>query len=455
MRNGKEENAFSHFRPISALLIGDYMLDRYTTGQVSRISPEAPVGVLRVEQEEFLPGGAGNVALNLLSLGAKVTAVGRIGGDSAGENLSFCLKERGVNIDYLFKQKEYMTPVKNRLIAGSQHLLRVDWERIIALDPILEEKIIQHLSLLIKNSQIVAISDYGKGFLSGMFISKIITQANKLNVPVIVDPKGIDFSKYRGATVIKPNVSEAYAAARLSYKESLETAAEILLSQTEAKKLIVTRSAEGMSLFDREGKRLDFPVRSKEVKDVTGAGDTVLAMIGVALANGMNISHAAQLANVAAGIAIEHIGCAYITLSDLARRLLELSAENKIFDERHLYAISQVLKGKKFSVFGVGSKKGMIAPIYRTIRHLSSLPDHELIIYVKDISPDEEFIYLLSSLKEVSYIILHSDSLKHLCDAIHPTAVFEMQGEKVVEHNHAKELLRMLSITSSPVIEVK
>ena len=396
----KLSGMLSRFSPVRVLVIGDFMLDTYTTGKVKRISPEAPVSVLHVQKEESLPGGAGNVVLNLTALGAKVTAVGRVGYDIAGEELRDSLEREGASVEHLLQQKGYKTPVKNRLIAEAQQILRVDFEQVSPLPENIEEEILAELPLLIDKAQVIAISDYGKGFLSRRLLQNSIQIASSKGIPVIVDPKGEDFSKYAGAFMIKPNLIEAYAAAKLPLEAPLDEVASRILQTCAIEMLIVTRSESGISLFNRAGQRFDFPVRSKEVKDVTGAGDTVLSMISVALANQLDIKYGLQLANIAAGMAIERLGCARISLSEMAERLLEFDVENKIFDEEHLFALQQALKGKRYTVFGLDSKAGMSTALFRSLRKLSSKDvEKKLIVYVRDNDPDEEFVSLLSSLQ--------------------------------------------------------
>lgn len=438
----KLSGMLSRFNPVRVLVIGDFMIDTYTTGKVRRISPEAPVSVLHVQKEESLPGGAGNVVLNLAALGAQVTAVGRIGRDAMGQELLDLLAAEGVNADYLLFQEGYKTPLKNRLIAESQQILRVDFETMTPLPEELEEWVICRLPSLLDAVDIVAVSDYGKGFLSARLLQEVIVSARNLDIPVIVDPKGEDFSKYRGATVLKPNLTEAYAAAKLPLEESLDRVAEILLKGSDVQMLLVTRSEAGISLFNSKGQRFDFPVQSKEVKDVTGAGDTVLAMVSFALANGLDVGHSAQLANIAAGLAIERLGCARITLSQMAERLLEFDVENKIFDEEHLYALQQALKGKQYVVLGLNSMQGMSSPLFRSIKSLSSRSrDQKLIVYVWDDEPDAEFVALLSSLSEVDFIVLQCESLRNLCEIIHPHQVFVIETSRLVALNDARDLL--------------
>lgn len=432
----------SRFNAVKVVVIGDFMLDTYTTGKVKRISPEAPVSVLHVQKEESRPGGAGNVVLNLISLGAEVKAIGRVGYDFAGEELRTLLEKEGTNIEGLLFQKGFKTPVKNRLIADSQQVLRVDFESISPMPEILEQAIVEKLPHLLEECQMVAISDYGKGFLTRSLLMTVIEMAKAKNIPVIVDPKGDDFAKYQGATILKPNLSEAYAAARLAQEVPLDEVAKTILKKCNVEVLLITRSEAGITLFHNSGERFDFPVRSKEVKDVTGAGDTVLAMIGIAIANGLDLKYGAQLANIAAGMAIERLGCARINLSEMAERLLEFDVENKIFDEEHLFALQQSLKGKRCFVLALESSHGMSTAIFRSIRTLSYRgAEHKLIVYVRDQNPDEEFVSLLSSLSEVDFIILKCENIKNLCAILHPVEAFTIEDNKLVPIVHSQEQL--------------
>ena len=432
---------FSKIEPKKVLVIGDFMLDKYTTGVVKRISPEAPVSVLKVLNERFMPGGAGNVVLNFLALKAKVVAIGRVGFDDEGEHLKACLEKEGANIKYFLSQKDYPTPVKNRLIASSQQLIRIDNEKNLPLPLILEERVIELLPTIINDVDIIAISDYAKGFLSDKIIKNVIQYAKRLNVPVLVDPKGDDFSKYLGATILKPNLQEAYIAAKCSSNESIEKVAKIIMYRTEVEYLIITMSENGIAVFDKNLKQQNFPAKVKEIKDVTGAGDTVLAMLGVTIANKFSIDIACRFANISASIAIEHIGCAKVTLADLAQRLLEFDAENKIFDETHLFALTEILKGKKFTILGIDSKKGMTTTLFKMINKLSKKQDHGLIIYLADKKPDKEFILLLSSISEVDFIIFQKKNLKSMTKTLKPQEIFLLDQDEMYPLKDIKELL--------------
>lgn len=306
-------------RSVSVLVVGDFLLDTYTTGTVRRISPEAPVPILEVTALDSRPGGAGNVVLNLASLGARVFAAGRIGVDADGERLLAALSGANTDLSALLPSKHPKTPVKNRLVANGQQLLRVDSEVITPITPAFEESLFSHLSPLLSKIDIIALSDYGKGIATPTLLARLIETARTRNIPIIIDPKGRDFAKYRNATIIKPNLKEAYDAANLTYDQPLELVAERLLPLG-FDHLLITRSEEGITLFTKNVRK-DFPVRLREVKDVTGAGDTVLAVLSVALGNGLSIEDAIPFANCAAGLVIERLGCAQVTLEELLQNI--------------------------------------------------------------------------------------------------------------------------------------
>lgn len=432
---------FSQLGPKRVMVIGDFLLDTYTIGKARRISPEAPVAVVHVQREEHRPGGAGNVVLNLISMGCQVAAVGRIGEDAAGAKMSHILHEEKVDVRGVFKQPAYPTPVKNRIIAEGQQMVRVDHEQILPLPESLEQKIIEALPSLMDGVDVIAVSDYGKGFLSKTLLTAVMEIGHRCSIPIITDPKGVDFSKYAGSTVIKPNLTEAYAAAGLPAEASLDSVAAKILELSKSEILMVTRSESGISLFFRRGERLDFPVRVREVKDVTGAGDTVLAMMACAMANGLSMAEAAQLSNVAAGIAIERFGCARITLPELARRLLEYDVGNKVFDEEHVFALQKALEGCEFNILGVSGSQGLTSGIFSAIRHLSQDPNKDLLVYVRDHDPEAEFVNLLASLHEVDFILVNGESLRSLCLKVSPTEVYEVNGSLLHKHSDAASLV--------------
>lgn len=432
---------FSQLSSTRVLVIGDLLLDTYTIGKARRISPEAPVAVVHVQREEHRPGGAGNVIVNLISLSATTVAVGRIGDDSAGKLLLKSLQDEGVDIRGILIQPGYSTPVKNRILAENQQIVRVDWESIDPIPEMLEQQMIELLPSLLEGVAVVAISDYGKGLLSRTLLSAVIELSKERGIPVIADPKGIDFAKYNGSTILKPNLGEAYSAANLPPEASLEQVAVKIHGICDVGTLMVTRSEAGISLFHNNGFRDDFPVKVREIKDVTGAGDTVLAMLTAALANKLSINTAVQLSNVAAGIAIERFGCARVSLSDLARRLLEEDVGNKIFDGEHLFALKEAVRGRKLSLLSISGEKGFSSTLFSVIRQLAKHQNHDLLIHVGDATPDPEFIMLLASLHEVNFILLKTESLKSLSLAISPDEVYLLNQGICQRQGSIKDML--------------
>lgn len=386
------------------LLAGDLMLDRYTFGKAGRISPEAPVPVLLVEREHSLPGGAGNVALGLKALNQKVVLLGRVGDDSAGEHLKAVLEERGIASDDLVVEANYTTPVKNRLIADRQQMLRIDREKSRPLDAETERLVIERIPSLLEGVSLVALSDYAKGFLTEGLIQALIKEAKKRDILVVIDPKGLDFYKYRGAYLIKPNLKEAYLAAKAPSDLPLSQVARIILEETGVDKLLVTRSEEGVSIFDKETQK-DFPVQVKEVVDVTGAGDTVLAMIASAIASNLPVETAALLANTAASLALEHVGCCQITLKEISTRLLDQHAEDKMIESVHRPALEFALKDRPHTIFELKDERTLSPDLYEKISKLKTLSEHTIVLNVEAFDHSEAFVRMLASLKEVDFIL--------------------------------------------------
>lgn len=438
---------FQRLGSTKVLVIGDLLLDSYTIGKAKRISPEAPVAVIQVQKEESRPGGAGNVILNLISLGAEVTAIGRVGYDSAGEILLDALSQEGVNIQGIIKQQGFPTPVKNRIIAENQQIVRVDHEQVAPIPETLEQKVMESLPKLMQDVQVIAISDYGKGFLSRILVAATIDLARSLGIPVIADPKGLDFTKYRGTTILKPNLSEAYTAANVSIDAPLELVANKLFQIIHAEILLITRSEAGMTAFFKNGEYEHFPVKIREVKDVTGAGDTVLAMLTYAIGNGLNIAEAAQLSNIAAGIAIEHFGCARVTLSQVARRLLEFDVVNKLFDEEHLFALQEILRNRKSSFLIISGSEGLTPTIFQSLRQLSLKEGWDVIVYIRDSQMSEEFINMLASLREVNFIMMNTTNLTNLCSSLQPDEIYWIEGHECRKIDSCDPYLTLSHVT--------
>jgi D-beta-D-heptose 7-phosphate kinase/D-beta-D-heptose 1-phosphate adenosyltransferase len=419
------------------------LLDTYTIGKAGRISPEAPVAIINVQHEESRPGGAGNVVLNLVSMGAEIVAIGRVGDDHAGRTLKKALEQENVDVRGLVIQSDFATPVKQRVIAENQQIVRVDYEHRMPLSEELERQVVDLLPTLLKDIALVAISDYGKGFLSQALLSTIIDSASIRGIPLIADPKGSDFAKYCGVNVIKPNLSEAYAAANLPLEASLDEVSIKILEIAQADTLMITRAEAGISLFHSDGSREDFPVSAREVKDVTGAGDTVLATLAFALANRLPLSEAVTLSNIAAGIAIERLGCARVTLAELARRLLDEDVGNKVFDAEHLFVLKQALQGRTYSLLGISGNQGLTPAMFVAIRRLVQQNDnHDVVVYLMDNPSDEEFVSMLASLHDVKFIIDQNENLCRLCELVEPEGIYIVNEKKLLKLNTLDNLLK-------------
>ena len=294
------------------LVVGDAMLDRYWFGGVDRISPEAPVPVVRITREENRLGGAANVAMNVSTLGAQCTLLTVVGDDDAGRSLRTLLEQQGIHA-VLGTDAQLQTVVKLRVIGRSQQLLRIDFEN--KPDHEVLQSLLADYEQLLPQHDLVLMSDYGKGGLT--HVGQMIERARAAGKPVLVDPKGSDFSRYAGATAITPNRSElSQVLGSWNSEAQLLERAQALRTQLQLQGLLLTRSEEGISLFDGDG-HLRLPTQAREVFDVTGAGDTVIGALAALMAAGMSLRDAAPHANRAAGIVVSRFGTAAVTHAEL------------------------------------------------------------------------------------------------------------------------------------------
>lgn len=306
------------FQDACILVVGDVMLDRYWHGAASRISPEAPVPVVRVGSREDRPGGAGNVALNIAALGSAARLIGVVGDDDTGDELRSRLAAAGVYCDFLVSPDK-PTITKLRVISQHQQLIRIDFEEAFAATDVagLEARVARQLDGI----QALVLSDYAKGALQQ--IPGLITLARERGIPVIVDPKGSDFERYRGATLITPNLAELEAVVGpCAHEDELVARGLELMAELEFQALLVTRGEHGMTLIRPDSPELHLPARAREVFDVTGAGDTVISVLAAALAAGHGLADATALANLAAGLVVGKLGTAAISGPELRRALL-------------------------------------------------------------------------------------------------------------------------------------
>ena len=323
------------FSPVRVLVVGDVMLDRYWHGGTNRISPEAPVPVVRVEEEEGRPGGAGNVALNITALGGGAVLMGLTGDDEMSRVLEKSLQDQGV--DCRFERLERLpTITKLRIISRHQQLIRLDFEDgFPGLD---DTDLIAQFDTHLSSADLVLLSDYGKGTLAQ--VGAFITRARKAGKQVLVDPKGADFEKYRGATLITPNLSEFEAVVgACADNEELVAKGMQLMEACDFQALLVTRGEQGMTLLERGKEARHLPTQAREVFDVTGAGDTVISVLAAAMAAGMPLEAATQLANVAAGIVVGKLGTATASLDEMRYALAGQQVAHKgVVTEEELMA---------------------------------------------------------------------------------------------------------------------
>jgi len=306
------------FENARVLVVGDVMLDRYWFGEVSRISPEAPVPVVRVERTEERPGGAANVARNIVALGARAALLSVVGRDEAGASLKRLAEASGVRAS-LHVDAAFSTTVKLRVIGRQQQLLRIDFETMPSHE-VLAAKL-QEFERAIEDCQVVILSDYGKGGLT--HIETMIRLARERGRTVLVDPKGDDYSRYRGATAVTPNRAELReVVGRWKDEEDLTRRAQALRDELDLDAILLTRSEEGMTLYQRD-RVVHEPTKAREVYDVSGAGDTVIATLGTMLASGAGMVEAMRVANHAAGIVVGKLGTAVVHRDEL---LAELNA---------------------------------------------------------------------------------------------------------------------------------
>ncbi|MCP3177567.1 bifunctional D-glycero-beta-D-manno-heptose-7-phosphate kinase/D-glycero-beta-D-manno-heptose 1-phosphate adenylyltransferase HldE [Desulfuromonas sp. KJ2020] len=331
MNYGEVEKLLESFENLSILVVGDLMLDEYLWGRSDRISPEAPVPIVNITGEDLRLGGAGNVANNLLSLGCRVRVASVLGEDADGRRLQELLQARRIEVDGLVWDSGRTTSRKSRILASNQQMLRIDREVCTPISAADEERLLAKVRQMLPDVQGILLSDYLKGVLTEKVVQEIIALGLAAALPVVIDPKGTDYRKYRGATLLTPNRKETQLASGIPMvdESSLRRAGRQLFDELELEALVVTRSEEGMTLFLPNGQEEHFPTLAREVFDVSGAGDTVLASLGACLAAGVSVNQAARLSNLAAGIVVGKVGTSTVSPEEI---LEELSHQHKDSD---------------------------------------------------------------------------------------------------------------------------
>ncbi len=451
--------ALKKARP-NILVIGDLMIDHYLWGSAERISPEAPVQVVDIAKESSVLGGAGNVINNLISLGAAVNVASVLGDDEIAKELTIMLKSIGVKTEGLITQSGRKTSKKSRIIAANQQILRYDNESKETITSDSVEKIIKAIEKDLFVTDMIILSDYGKGVISDALAHAVITLAKSQNIKVLVDPKGTDYSKYRGAHMLTPNKKEASEATKIDIVDdaSLEQALLSLKEQCDLERSMITLSEDGIAIYDGEVKR--FPTVAQEVFDVTGAGDTVIASIAFALSAGLSIEETARFANLAAGVVVGKIGSATVTLDEIEIYESKLHQSSSDAHIKSFEDIDRIVKRAKehgqrvvftngcFDILHVGHVKYLQeAKSFGDILIVGLNSDasvRELKGPSRPVNTEDDRAYILAALDAVDYVVKFSDDTPHeLIKMIAPDVLVkggDYEGKTVVGTEFSKVL---------------
>ena len=442
------------------LVVGDLMIDHYLWGKAERISPEAPVQVVDVGHETTVLGGAGNVVNNLIALGATVSVASAIGDDANGKELTLMLKAIGVKTEGLVTQHDRKTSKKSRVIASNQQILRYDKESKDAIETESVQKILDAVKKDLFLYDIIILSDYGKGVITTELSQGIITMARASGKKVLVDPKGKDYGKYRGAHLLTPNKKEAMEATGIEIKDdaSLQSALLWLKNECGLDRSMITLSEDGIAIYDEKLKR--FPTVAQEVYDVTGAGDTVIASIAFALSSNRSIDEAARFANLAAGVVVAKIGSATVTLDEIEEyeAMLHQSSSDahiKSFEEIERIVTRCRAGGKRvvftngcFDILHVGHVKYLqVAKSFGDILIVGLNSDasvHALKGPSRPVNTEDDRAYILAALESVDYVVKFGDDTPYeLIKMLRPDVLVkggDYTGKAVVGTEFAGEL---------------
>lgn len=442
------------------LVIGDLMIDHYLWGKCERISPEAPVQVVAIEKETSVLGGAGNVINNLSALGAKVSVLSVIGKDTNAEELKEMLEEINVNIENLVVEEGRDTSKKSRIIASQQQVVRYDKESTDDISQKSQAKIVENFKEKILSYDMVLLSDYGKGVLTNELTRTLIDITNQSNKKVLVDPKGIDYTKYTGAYLLTPNKKEAIEASNVNIKDeaSLLNAITKLKDECSLSVGLITLSEDGIAIYDDELRT--HPTVAREVYDVTGAGDTVIASLGFSLACGYDIDKAVKFSNLAAGVVVGKIGSATATLNEIIEYESSL---NKSTSDSHIKTLEEIKllsgelkkRGKKvvftngcFDILHVGHVKYLEeAKSYGDVLILGLNSDASVSRLkgpTRPVNTEDDRAYILASLEAVDYVVkFYDDTPYELIKAVQPHILVkggDYESKEVVGQDIADEL---------------
>jgi len=442
------------------LVIGDLMIDHYLWGSCESISPEAPVQIVNVKRESSVLGGAGNVINNLHALGAQVDVISVLGGCEISDELKTLLTNIKVGSQYLITQKDRITSKKSRIIASQQQVIRYDRESTDEISNESQKEILSTFRSIVNNYDSVLLSDYGKGVLTFELTQLLITIANQNGKKILVDPKGLDYSKYKDAYLLTPNKKEASEATQINIKDEVSLTQAIVQLKTECKLAVslITLSEQGVAIYDDELRT--HPTAAREVFDVTGAGDTVLASLGFALACDYGIDDAVKFSNLAAGVVVGKIGSSTATLNEIIEYESSL---NKSTSDRHIKTLDEITllskelkaRGKKiiftngcFDILHAGHVRYLeIAKSYGDILILGLNSDRSVTALKgegRPINTQMDRAYILAALEAVDYVVVFDEDTPYgLIKAAKPHVLVkggDYEGKEVVGQDIVDEL---------------
>lgn len=441
----------------AVLIVGDLILDHYLWGSVERTTPEAPVPIVLHERDSWILGAAGNVAHNIKTLGGKAYLVGIAGKDSAGKQMQTLLRETGISTAGIVTAANRPTTVKTRVVSSGQQLLRIDHEETDSLDPQTIEKLIATIRRLAGKCKAVLLSDYAKGVLGPKVIAAAVGAAHQYRIPVLVDPKGHDYSRYKGADILTPNLRELSLAAGypIDDEKDMQKAGRNLIKKCGLKALALTMDAEGMAVLRPRHAPFRLPARAPEVSDVTGAGDTTIATLALAIASGMGIEDAATLANHAGGIVVGKLGVSTVSPQELKMALSGTTTRSKLrtIDDLKILLSNQQTKGRKV-VFTNGCFD-LLHPGHIHFLHAARRLGDILVVGMntdrsvraikglrRPILAQDERAAILSALEVVDYIVFFNDlTPEPLLEALRPDVLVkgantpedQIVGREIVE----------------------
>ena len=465
---------FPKFDSAKLLIVGDVMLDRYWHGGTTRISPEAPVPVVNVHGAEDSPGGAANVALNVSALGAAATLVGLVGMDEAGVELETRLNAAGVLCDFE-KAANKPTITKLRVVSRHQQLIRLDFEQ--AFDETHANALNSKVAELLDNADVLVLSDYAKGALAS--VEELIVRARESGVKILVDPKGTDFSRYRGATLLTPNIAEfEQIVGSCPSEEVLVEKGREMVRELELEALLITRGEHGMSLIREDEPELHIPARTRDVFDVTGAGDTVISALGASLAAGMELPEAVAISNIAAGLAVSRVGTVAVSGPELRREVLRDGGSDRgvMSPEQLLLAVTDAKEHDEKIVFTNGCFDIIHAGHVGYLNEAREQGDR-LVVAINDddsvrrlkgegrpINPVERRMAVLSGLESVDWVVCFAeDTPEALLEVLRPDVLIkggdygveEVVGADIVQEygGEVKVLSFLDNCSTSAIVE--